>query len=225
LEIDTFDGAAWLSLVLFRLRVRPRWLPFVPGLSSLTELNLRTYVHREGRPGIWFLSAHGDNRLAMWLARRLTPMPYQHAAFDYREVEGRFEFHAWQHGVANLEINLTFKPQGDATIWTAPTLNAWLLERYRLYAGGAGDTLVDAEVVHPSWDAQDVALQLTANNLAEPFGIRLPVQPDRAHFSRGVHAYFGGFRLLEPDHSATVTIGSGLETSGKSARALDTAQL
>src|SRR5262249_44077214 len=55
LQVETFDGRAWVSLVLFRLWVRPRWLPFLPGVSSLLEANLRTYVHLAGKPGIWFL--------------------------------------------------------------------------------------------------------------------------------------------------------------------------
>src|SRR5438094_436421 len=75
LEIATLDGSAWVSLVLFRLRVRPRWLPFLPCVSALLEMNLRTYVHYRDRPGIWFLSVHADNHLAMWLAKLLTPIP------------------------------------------------------------------------------------------------------------------------------------------------------
>src|SRR2546421_4110241 len=55
-EIATYHDAAWVSLVLFRLRVRPRWLPFLPGVSELVEVNLRTYVRVQNRPGIWFLS-------------------------------------------------------------------------------------------------------------------------------------------------------------------------
>jgi uncharacterized protein len=76
LEVATHDGYAWVSLVLFRLRVRPRWLPFIPGASELVEVNLRTYVSCQGAHGIWFLSVHADNRWAIRLAKLLTPMPY-----------------------------------------------------------------------------------------------------------------------------------------------------
>ena len=75
LDIATYDGSAWVSLVLFRLRVRPRWLPYLPGLSDLVEVNLRTYVRFRDKPGICFLSVHADNRGAIFLAKRLTPMP------------------------------------------------------------------------------------------------------------------------------------------------------
>ena len=40
LEIDTKDGAAWVSAVAFHMaRVRPRWLPSFPPVSDFLELN------------------------------------------------------------------------------------------------------------------------------------------------------------------------------------------
>src|SRR5262245_10940134 len=54
LEVESFGGSAWISYVLFRLSVRPAWLPAVPGFSSLAELNIRTYVRHRGHSGICF---------------------------------------------------------------------------------------------------------------------------------------------------------------------------
>src|SRR5262249_9648628 len=45
LELDTWDGNPWMSLVAFRLqRVRHRWLPSLGLVANIIELNLRTYV-------------------------------------------------------------------------------------------------------------------------------------------------------------------------------------
>ena len=45
LELDRYDGEAWLGVVPFLMRnVRPRALPAVPWLSAFPELNVRTYV-------------------------------------------------------------------------------------------------------------------------------------------------------------------------------------
>lgn len=42
LELDTFDGAAWLGVVPFRMSgVRLRGLPALAGLSAFPELNVR----------------------------------------------------------------------------------------------------------------------------------------------------------------------------------------
>src|SRR5262245_7888988 len=73
LEVETFGGSAWISYVLFRLKLRPAWLPFVPGFSALLELNIRTYVRHRGQSGICFLRVLAENRLAIAAARLLTP--------------------------------------------------------------------------------------------------------------------------------------------------------
>src|SRR5262245_29609107 len=79
IEVDKFDGRAWIGYIFFRLRVRPAWLPIVPGFSSLLELNIRTYVRCAGQAGIYFLRMYADNHLAIAAARLLTPLCYEPA--------------------------------------------------------------------------------------------------------------------------------------------------
>src|SRR5205823_6175894 len=57
LEIDTFDGNAWLGIIPFRLSgVRLRGWPEVPLVANFPEINVRTYVTHGGKPGVFFLS-------------------------------------------------------------------------------------------------------------------------------------------------------------------------
>jgi len=123
LEIETFDGDAWASVVLFRLKVRPRGLPYVPFVSELIEVNLRTYVSYRGVPGVNFLSVHADNRLAIAAGKLFTPMPYRRAKMAYRPSE--FTSHV---------IRTQFEIRGEAREADRGSLNEFLLERYRLYA-------------------------------------------------------------------------------------------
>ena len=70
LEIDTFGRQAWLGVVPFRMSgVRARGTIAMPRLSRFPELNVRTYVVRDGKPGVWFFSLDAANRLAVWAAR------------------------------------------------------------------------------------------------------------------------------------------------------------
>ena len=62
IQLDTFEGEAWLGLVPFLMRdVHPGGLPPVPGLSAFPELNVRTYVTVNGVPGVWFFSLEAAN--------------------------------------------------------------------------------------------------------------------------------------------------------------------
>ena len=58
LELDTFDGAAWVGLTPFIVtRTRPPGLPSLPWVSTFPEMNVRTYVRGpDGARGIWFFS-------------------------------------------------------------------------------------------------------------------------------------------------------------------------
>src|SRR5205085_4964946 len=57
LELDTFEGQAWLAVTPFAVRnLRPRGTWPVPVLSAFGEVNVRTYVTVGGRPGIYFFS-------------------------------------------------------------------------------------------------------------------------------------------------------------------------
>ena len=48
LELDTFDGNAWIGVVPFRMEdVRLRFSPNIPGTSAFPELNVRT-MHASG---------------------------------------------------------------------------------------------------------------------------------------------------------------------------------
>lgn len=56
LPLDTFDGRAWVTIAPFHMEVQPRGLPALPGMSRVPELNCRTYVTLDGKPGVYFFS-------------------------------------------------------------------------------------------------------------------------------------------------------------------------
>ena len=80
LDLDLFDGDAWVSVTPFEVqgtRVRGTLPP--PLLSRFPELNVRTYVTFGERPGIWFFSLDAANPFAVEGARRLYRLPYHRA--------------------------------------------------------------------------------------------------------------------------------------------------
>src|SRR5271169_1616234 len=77
LKIDTYQGQAWLGVVPFRMSgVRLRGTPAIPWLSAFPELNVRTYVVADGKPGVWFFSLDAGNSIAVAIARAWFHLPY-----------------------------------------------------------------------------------------------------------------------------------------------------
>src|SRR5258708_6132126 len=80
LNLDTFDGQAYVSLVAFTMqKTRQRSLPAFKYLSNFDEINLRTYVNNHGRNGVYFLSIEAGNRLSTFIAKTLSGLPYEKA--------------------------------------------------------------------------------------------------------------------------------------------------
>jgi uncharacterized protein YqjF (DUF2071 family) len=186
LEIDTFDGAAWVGVVPFVMRgVRPRGLPAVPGLSNFPELNVRTYVYargagdrRAGKPGVWFFSLDAHQRLAVRLARWTFRLPY----FDARmaaatDLSGtvRYVSRRTHRGASAAVFRARYRPTGPPE--QADDLTRWLTERYCLYAARSSDrgaTLYRGEIHHQPWPLQPAEAQVETNTLTDGLGFDLP---------------------------------------------------
>src|SRR5829696_7272388 len=77
LAIDTHGGTAWIGITPFTMwGIRPVFAPALPRLSESHELNVRTYVHLDGVPGVWFFSLDASNTIAVLGARLAFHLPY-----------------------------------------------------------------------------------------------------------------------------------------------------
>lgn len=82
LTLQEFEGRAWVGVTPFLLTgLRPRALPAIPGLSRFPEINVRTYVTAQDRPGVFFFSLDAGSTLAVIAARALYSLPYFRARF------------------------------------------------------------------------------------------------------------------------------------------------
>jgi uncharacterized protein YqjF (DUF2071 family) len=93
LELDVFDGQAWVGAVPFLMEnTTARCVPPIPGLHAFPELNLRTYVTAHGKGGVWFFSLDAGQRLAVRAARLFFHLPYFDARFEIAEGDNRVRF-------------------------------------------------------------------------------------------------------------------------------------
>lgn len=173
LEVDTYDGAAYLGITPFRVtNVRLRGLLPVPLVSSFTELNCRTYVtHGGDRPGIWFFSLDASSRLAVEAARRLYKLPYFQARMSPRQGfassrVGAERPHVWESRHAPTGVGI---PEGA-------TLERFLAERYCLYTTDERGALHRADIHHPPWPLQGATAEIRANTIP-PDGLAVAGEP------------------------------------------------
>lgn len=186
LELDLHDGSAWVGVVPFRMSgVRPRGTFDVPGLSAFPELNLRTYVTCEGRPGVWFFTLDVPNPIAVFLARTLFHLPYHRASMSIGAEDGGIAY-ASTRGRAEERIAFRghYRPTGPVCRAGSGTLEAWLTERYCLYAADRRGRVFRGEVHHEPWPLQPAEVEVESNSMGRLIGGERLAEPPLAHFAR-----------------------------------------
>jgi uncharacterized protein len=177
LELETFDGAAWLGIVPFLLTgLRLRGLPPLPGLSTFPELNVRTYVTRDAKPGIWFCSLDAASTWFVEGAKRIYRLPYRRANMRCERVSEGVQYESAREGA---DFSARYRGDGDLFHAEPGSLEWFLTERYCLYAEHEG-RLYRAEIHHPRWDLQHGVAQIDANTMSP---VALPDEEPHVLFS------------------------------------------
>ena len=173
LELDTFAGQTWVGVVPFRMSgVRLRATPALPWVSEFPELNVRTYVVRGEKPGVWFFSLDAGNPLAVAVARRWFHLPYFRARMSLAERDGwiRYESARQDGRGKDAELRVSYRPAGEVLPLRPGTLEHWLTERYCLYAADGQGRILRGEIHHPPWPLQPAGAVFTKNSMTEAAG-------------------------------------------------------
>jgi uncharacterized protein len=187
LEIDLFEGRAWLGIVPFRMSgVRLRWTPALPGLSAFPEMNVRTYVRLDDRPGVLFFSLDATNPIAVGVARAWFHLPYFSARMTCaRDGDAIRYAHRRTHaGAPPAELSASYVPTGSVFHARPGTLEHFLTERYCLYAAPDARRVWRAEIHHPPWPLQPATAAIERNTMARAHGFELPADEPLLHFAR-----------------------------------------
>jgi uncharacterized protein YqjF (DUF2071 family) len=153
LQVETFDGSAWLGVVPFRMAAtRLRWLPPVPTLHTFPELNVRTYVRAGGVRGVWFFSLDAASRLAVAGARATFGLPYFRAAMSCQRDGERTHYAADRRDrrAPPASFAATWRAVGASHAAEPDGLEHFLVERYCLFAQRRG-RLLRGDIAHPPW--------------------------------------------------------------------------
>jgi uncharacterized protein len=201
LELDLFDGKAWVSVTPFRMtQLNMRGLPPIPGTSNFLEMNLRTYVRQRyagvaathpapGRdpadwvekPGVYFFSLDCTNLPAVMGARLGVGLPYFWAEMSAEKHTDIMHYKSERRQV-NADVEVKYKTNGDSIV-AKTELERFLTERYCLYEIRAG-VVMRTEIHHIEWPLHRTETTFVKNNVGLPFGIPLTLKPDKVQFCR-----------------------------------------
>jgi uncharacterized protein len=187
LELDLRDGEAWVAVTPFRITgLRMRGFLPILGSSDFLELNVRTYVRYQGRPGVFFFSLDAASLPAVAAARASYHLPYYHARMIQKQTAAGFEYASHRRGRGKTaELVAHYIPVADVQQPRPASLEQWLVERYCLYAPHK-DKLYRADIHHAPWPLQEAKADFEVNTMAQAAGIELPRQNPVCHFAKAI---------------------------------------
>ncbi len=198
LEVDSYDGWAWLALVPFTMTgVKPIGWPDLPGISAFPEFNVRTYVRDRAVSGVWFFSLDAGQRLAVRAARTFFHLPYFDASFERKWERGwcNYFMRRTHHRAPAVHFQGRFRPVGEVFRSQPGSLEAFLTERYWLFSQHPDGRLFRARVYHERWPLQPAEVELDSFTMEAPLGLRLTGPPASQLFSARLKT---AAQLLEP---------------------------
>jgi uncharacterized protein len=182
--LDLFDGQAWLGIVPFHMtNVAPRFVPALPWVSAFPELNVRTYVRVDDKPGVFFFSLDAGNPVAVGAAKTLLNLPYYTA--DMKVTAGDvIHYSSRRLSEPHAQFEASYRALGDRRPPMRGTLEHFLTERYCLYAVDRRFHAYRLDIHHPPWPLESAEAEITVNTMADAAGIALPSVEPVLHFAK-----------------------------------------
>ena len=183
LELDTYDGRAWVSVVPFVLA--RAGIRFSPAFARLTfpELNVRTYVRFDGTPGLYFFSVDVDHPLVPAVVAGATRLPCFRARMDVRTHGDRVDFWSVRERPSEppARFDASYRPDGEPFRAEPGTLDHWLAERRRMY-DPTGRGVLYADIAHAPWPLQPADATVRADTMLEANGLPSPESEPRFRY-------------------------------------------
>lgn len=201
LPLDTYEGKAYVGVVPFHMTgVRARGVPAIPYLSAFPEINVRTYVTIDGRPGVYFFSLDVTNPAAVAGARLTFFLPYFLASMSVTTEGGwtHYSSHRSQWHGSPAHFIGRYRPVGEAFRAAPGSLEHWLTDRYCLYTTNPRGEPYRVEIHHGPWPLQPAEASIFRNTMAAPLGIDLPDAPPLLHFAQRMEVAFWLPTRLQP---------------------------
>ena len=178
IEIDTIDGSAWVSLVPFTMEnVRVKNLPSFPPISNFDEINIRTYVRYNDKPGVYFLSIEVAKKLSAKISAVLSKMPYRYSKMN-RDKYTFISENVVYEDKANIQYSI------KSQLEKKNDLDYWLTERYAVFQD-SGKIIIEYDVHHIEWPIFSIQLDRVSIDY-DRFKLFFKGEPDLYHYSPGV---------------------------------------
>jgi uncharacterized protein YqjF (DUF2071 family) len=160
-ELDFYDGKAWVSLVGFMFKKTSLFRIPIPLMGTFEEVNLRFYVKRidgdEIKRGVVFISETVPYKPVAWIANKLYKEHYI-AIPTKNEIqinaENQLIHYGWRINHHWNEINVNTSIESVEMI--SESIEEFIFEHYYGYTKISEEVSQEYSVNHPRWKVNEV---------------------------------------------------------------------
>jgi hypothetical protein len=197
LDVETFDGSAWVSVLALENRgFGPGPIELPSGLErGFPQLNLRTYVTFGGRSGVYFLSLDAGARLAASVGRRAFGIPFHRARMRLTRRNGEVTCRSHRPGDPPATFQARYRPTGEPYRAEPDTIESFCIEHFRYFLPAdedrrpgtdrGDDRVWVGELDREPWALRPVRATIRTNTLFEAAGVPTPASDPVVQYSPG----------------------------------------
>ncbi len=196
LEVDLFDGMAWVGLIPFHMVdiALPR-MPPIPYLGTFPETNVRTYVVGPHGPGVWFHSLDINRLLPVLVARLIYRLPYMWSKMAVVERNQSVRYTCVRRWPASPGATSTISVEIGQALEEPTAFEHFLTARWRLYTK-LGKRLLAGDVEHEVWPLHHARATRVDDGLVAATGLPAPVADAHVMYSPGVTVSVGWPKIV-----------------------------
>ncbi|RID86228.1 DUF2071 domain-containing protein [Peribacillus asahii] len=187
LPLDSFNGMGWIGVVPFHMTgIRMRGLPPIPGTDRFPELNVRTYVTVDGKPGVYFFSLDAANQLAVWGAKTFYHLPYVYADMTVKRNGASIGYESKRRSGDDAQFVCSYRPISEPYHAAKGSFDEWMSERYCLYTLNKKGVPLRCDILHQPWLLQHAEAEFSQNTMLSEQGIQVESDQPILHFSKKI---------------------------------------
>jgi uncharacterized protein YqjF (DUF2071 family) len=193
LQVETYDGAAWVGLVPFFMRVGTAGGRYAPWASTFCETNVRTYAtDRGGRSGIWFFSLDAARFGAVVAARTTYRLPYFWSTMGLTEDGDEIRYHTRRRwpGPRGASSRVRVQVHDAMAPSEVGQRDHFLTARWVLFSSTPRSARF-ARACHQPWPLRRATAVEVDDGLLTAAGLPPPEGEPLVHYSPGVEVRIG----------------------------------
>ncbi len=164
---DSFDGKYYLGLVAMNMtNVKHKATGDIVWFKDYNELNVRTYIIHDNRPGVLFLSLDVDSLVSIFGARVFYGLPYRLSKYENKKDQ------VSSFKNSKVQFQTQYKITSESKVYDKETFAFWATQRY-FFANKYLGVSFKGEISHKPWELCTASVENSNLSVLEKYNLKV----------------------------------------------------